>query len=77
VSNHPEDFAEAYWAVNTLQVFQNNGDTASGSSDTQTSQAMTSTNTNTHKGSGGNRGRFSRPQKLKARSEAKILPIYL
>ena len=63
VANNPADFVNAYWAVNTLQVFQDDGTAAAGATASTTKRAA-----------GGHHA--WRDQSVEVRSGKRILPIY-
>ncbi|KIW79960.1 hypothetical protein Z517_06575 [Fonsecaea pedrosoi CBS 271.37] len=65
VANNPADFADAFWAINTLQVFQDDG-----------SEASNVTANSGQAKRGATRREPGRQGSLESRSGKKVLPIY-
>jgi hypothetical protein len=68
VANNPKDFAGAYWAINSLQVFQDHG------------QGGTNTTSSLASSDGGGIGKMVRRSQAvgsASRSGKEVLPIYL
>ncbi|KIW57710.1 hypothetical protein PV05_02272 [Exophiala xenobiotica] len=68
VANNPKDFAGAYWAINSLQVFQDDGQ---GGANTTSSLASADG------GGVGSMVRRSRAVRSASKSGERVLPIYL
>lgn len=68
MANNPQDFTEAFWAINTLQVFQDDGQ--GGSNATNASEGSV------YGGAGGS-AKVRRSQAAASRSRGRVLPMYL